>query len=509
MTNETAITIELTITDRELCSELQSYPEGAERHDFAINAMRIGVLALRQAQGRIDAELVRAEGNQLMQKMAQELSVHQDKMAQKISSTLKDYFYPESGRFDQRVQRLISKDGELEQLIRRQIGSNGSELSKTLTDHVGKDSLLMQTLNPDANSGIINLLTKATEQTLSDQRERILNEFSLDNGDSALSRLVKEVTKSNNDIVGEFSLNREDSALSRLMSQVEGAQQQIKREFSLDEEGSALTRMRQDLMKIFSDQSKENRDFQAEVREKLAEMTARRDESRRSTRHGLEFEDAVFDFINERCLKAGNVASHTGNVAGNISRSRVGDVVVEMGPEHIAAGIRIVAEAKDDKSYTLDKARQELDIARKNRDAQVGLFVMSKSTAPEGWEPFLRYGNDILVIWDKDDPATDVVFDAGLSVATALCVRAKTHSDEVGADFEAIEAAILVIEQQSKNLDSIDNAARIIQDHSSSIRKNAQQVRESLSNQVEILNGKIGDLRHVVGDASGGIGIAA
>lgn len=509
MTDEIAITLELTITDRELCTELRSYPKGVERNDFAINAMRIGALALRQAQGRIDAELVRAEGNQLMQNMAQELSVHQDKMTQKISSTLKDYFDPESGRFDQRVQRLISKDGELERLLRGQIGVDGSELARTLTAHVGKDSLLMQTLSPDANSGIINSLTKTTEQTLSDQRKQILNEFSLDNPDGALSRLVKELTKNNNDIIGEFSLDREDSALSRLISQVERAQQQISNEFSLDDEGSALARMRQQLMDVFDVQSKENRDFQAEVREKLTEMTARRGESRRSTRHGLEFEEAVFDFINERCQKAGNVAIRTSNTAGSISRSRVGDVVVEMGPEHVAAGTRIVAEAKEDKSYTLSKARQELDTARKNRDAQIGLFVMSKSAVPEGWEPFGRYGNDIIVVWDTDDPISDVVFDAGLSVATALCVRIKAQNDEAGADFEAIAAAILAIEQHIKTLDDIDNAARLIQDRSSDIRKNAQKMSDILSSQVAVLNDKVSYLRHIVRDTGEVVAFAA
>ena len=509
MTNETAITLELTVIDPELCAELRSYPEGEERQDFAINAMRIGALALRQAQGRIDAELVRAEGEQLMQNMAQKLSEHQDKTTQQISSTLKEYFDPNSGRFDQRVQRLISKDGELERLIMGQIGGDGSELARTLTAHVGKDSPLMQILNPDANSGIINSLTKATEQTLSDQRKRILNEFSLDNPEGALSRLVKELKKNNDDIIGEFSLDREDSALSRLIGQVERAQQQISNEFSLDDEGSALARMRQQLMDVFNAQSKENRDFQAEIRERLAEMTARREESNRSTRHGLEFEDAVFDFINERCQKAGNVASRTGNIAGNIGRSRVGDVVIEMGPEHIAAGTYVVAEAKEDKSYTLSKARQELDTARKNRGAQIGLFVMSKSTAPESWEPFSRYGSDIIIVWGKDDPISDVVFDAGLSVAIALCVRSKAHNDEAGADFEAIEAAIRVIEQQIKTLEEIDKAARRITELGSGIRKNAEKMIETLRSQVEVLNDKVIELHQIFENAGAGIAVAA
>ena len=160
--------------------------------------------------------------------------------------------------------------------------------------------------------------------------------------------------------------------MSRLISRVDGAQRQISSQFSLDDEGSALARMRKELIEVLETQSKSNNAFQADVQAKLAEMTARREEAQRSTRHGDEFEDAVFGFINERSQKAGHIATRTGTTAGSISRSRVGDAVLEMGPEHMAAGARIVIEAKEDRSYTLTKARQELDIARKNRDAGAG-----------------------------------------------------------------------------------------------------------------------------------------
>ena len=57
----------LQINDSDLCSELAAYPEGQEREEFAISAMRIGVIALRQAQGRIDADRVRQEGERFVE----------------------------------------------------------------------------------------------------------------------------------------------------------------------------------------------------------------------------------------------------------------------------------------------------------------------------------------------------------------------------------------------------------------------------------------------------------
>ena len=48
-----ALPLELTVVDRDTIDELLSYEAGADRELFALNALRIGVLALRQARGRV------------------------------------------------------------------------------------------------------------------------------------------------------------------------------------------------------------------------------------------------------------------------------------------------------------------------------------------------------------------------------------------------------------------------------------------------------------------------
>ena len=81
----------------------------------------------------------------------------------------------------------------------------------------GNESPLMRVLDPDSTGGLITKLTQSTEATLSEQREKILTEFSLDNGESALNRLVSELQNNHGDVgkaleerinavVGEFSL---------------------------------------------------------------------------------------------------------------------------------------------------------------------------------------------------------------------------------------------------------------------------------------------------------------
>ena len=332
----------------------------------------------------------------------------------------------------------------------------------------------------------------------------------MDNKEGALSRLIDELKENHGEVsvalqeridavMAEFSLDKEDSALSRLVERVERAQGQISKEFSLDEEGSALARMRSELLAGIEKQRETNEKFQGDVIEKLADMTARKQESERSTRHGKEFEVAVFDYVSERSQSAGDIATHVGETTGIIRNNKKGDIEVKLGQEHVAAGAKIVVEAKQDASYTLQKALDELKGARENRGADVGIFVFSKRTVSEEISPFFRQGNDVVVVWDSEDPGSDAYLDAGLSVAKALSVRAKAHGEEVGPDLEAMEKAILEVERQARGLGEIDTWTNTIKSNSDKILDRVRIMRAGLQTQTGILQEKLAALRDVVG----------
>ena len=56
----------LCVEDPDTLAELQQYGEGEERERFALAALRIGVLALRQARGQIDGAQIRHESERLL-----------------------------------------------------------------------------------------------------------------------------------------------------------------------------------------------------------------------------------------------------------------------------------------------------------------------------------------------------------------------------------------------------------------------------------------------------------
>ena len=242
-------------------------------------------------------------------------------------------------------------------------------------------------------------------------------------------------------------------------------------------------------------QRQDNKVFQQEVLAKLADMAARKQESERGTRHGDVFENAVWAFLQDRALHSGDIPSHVGTTTGKIKNCKKGDVLLELGPEHVASGQRIVIEAKENASFTLASALAEIAEARENRDAAVGLFIFSRRSAPDGMEMLTRVGNDVVVIWDPADRGSDVVYDAGLSVARAICVEVRTHSDEVGADIEAIEDAVRRIQGRVEDLGQVIKWTQTIHSNSEKILKASETMRSALTEQVEILDHRVSGLR--------------
>jgi hypothetical protein len=529
----TSVVLQLVVRDPEIVAELVAAGNDEQREEYAVKALRIGVLALRQARGQLDVEQIRREGDRLLSTLQMRLEEHSKTVHERTTLTLREYFDPQSGRFQERVERLIRRDGELEQLLRRQLGGEDSELTKTLSNHFGQESELLQWLNPDQSRGLLAALRGTLGEQLQAQRDQVLQQFSLDNKEGALTRFIDELSNRQevlsgqleqqiDAVVKQFSLDQDDSALSRLVANVERAQRTITREFSLDEETSALSRLKRlldqtnstidsqlsldeetsplarlkrELLGILDTHRDQNQKFQEEVKVSLQGMLARKEEAARSTRHGLEFEAAVVDLVQRESQKTGDIAEATGNRTGRVKNCKKGDLVIEMGPDSVAPGARIVVEAKEVAGFQLPEARQEIEEARKNRDATVGLFVFSRRTAPVALEPLARWGQDVVVVWDPEEAQSDLYLKAGISVARALAVRQQLKNESQTADFQAVEQALVQMEKTLTGFDELQMSAEQVGKHSEKMLKRVDLMRKELVKQLETVQTKTQALR--------------
>ncbi len=528
-----SLPLNLVVTDHETVAELLQRSGGRERDEYALTALRIGVLSMKHARGQIDADAVRREGEKLLTDLKNALDGSRNDIHTNLTTALREYFDPTNGRFQERIERLIKQDGELEQVLQRQVGGSSSVLAETLAEHIGKNSPLMRLLNPEEANGLVSSVRSTISSVIDEEQKRILGEFSLDNDQGALKRLVNELTVANGklrgdladdigNVVQEFSLDKADSALSRLVKRVEAAQETITKEFSLDEDGSALSRLstvineakgsidsnltldneasalyrlRRELVDILDAHQNKVQGFQTNVLAALESITAQRKESARSTQHGNDFEDAACEFIEKEVQKAGDVATRTGTTTGLINYCKVGDLVVELGADCLAAGERFVVEAKEDGSYTAAKALAELDTAKKNRGASVGLFLFSSQTAPQGMDTLTRNGDDVLVVWDAQRIESDVILRAGLSLAKALCVRKQRERNKNAGEWEQVDAAVLAVEKEAGRLANMKTWTETIQSNSGKLLDEIRKMTNNLEAQISVLRESVESLK--------------
>ncbi|QDS97176.1 hypothetical protein [Adhaeretor mobilis] len=506
-----AVHLDLKVIDPDTIRELTQHAEGADRDEFALEALKIGVLALRRASSSFDADYIKRETDRLLDTMRRQLEDHTRGSQEKLAGALKHYFDPESGQFNRRVQQLTAKDGELSSLLSESLDGDKSKLAQTLFAHFGEQSPLMKILSPDQSNGLLATLRTNVEGELSKQRERILQEFSLDNPNSALTRLIEQLTSKHgslskdlqgkiDEVIKEFSLDKEDSALNRLVTRVNRAQETITREFSLDNDQSSLKRMKTELTTILEAHVKTNAEFQEEVKIALEKLDTKRKTELRSTTHGNTFEDAVLSFLHDDAARRGDVVEATGNCTGLRKNCKVGDAVVELGPDHVAAGAKIVLEAKEDASYTLKKARDEVAVARSNRDAQQGIFVFSRHSAPPEFEALARYGDDVFVVWDAQDPQTDAYLKAALEISRALCLRSNPETQRDTIDWTPIDKSVLDIEKRAENLEMIRKSAETILSSGGKIIDRVDKDKKGLLRQFTILSEAMSHIKELLGE---------
>ena len=507
-----SLLLELTVTDAEVIAELCQRLDGHERDQFALSALRLGVLAFKQARGQVDAQALKREGERLFADVAKALAAHQTHLDTTLSKTLRDYFDPANGRFNERIDRLLKKDGELEVLLARKITAENSEMSAVLSRQIGQGSPLFRLLSPNESEGLLAALRKGVNDELEQQRSRVLAEFSLDNEQGALRRLCGQLQSSNGELktnlkeqidslLKQFSFDDEQSALSRMARTVNKTNDAISSHLTLDSETSALSRLKRELFNVLKTHGEAAQKFQEDVRATLAGMQARREADAASTRHGLDFESQVCEVVQSEAQRLRDVATFVAKSPGRISRCLVGDVLIELGAESCAPGAKIVIEAKEEQGYTLKRALQEIEQARQNREAEVGLFVFSKKVAPANLEPLSRYGHDIVVVWDADDPASDSCLKLALSAVRAICVCKSKEREHQAADFSAMDKALLEINKQVEMLDEIRTLSTTIQSHSGKILERLRISTEKLRTQTSTLCERLADLKQASSSA--------
>jgi hypothetical protein len=466
--------------------------DAAQREQLVVDAWSIGLRALHNAHMAAQESRLKDVGDALIADIDRQLRGHVEQQQATISAVLGRFFDPNDGHLTQRLAAFLDDEGVLARLLEKYLSPRNSMLAEALARQVGETSPLFKKLSPTESDGLVKVLENQLRAVMNQGHSELVRALDPLAEDGAVSRFLRSLReelkgadedrqKQLSAALAALDANDEASLLSRLVRETNRAWQEVLSAVNPDAPSSPMAILKASLTNLLQEQATSQRDlasrqevrqtqFEKEVREALTRIETRRAHDQRSVRGGIDFEDSLTSFVHEATKGAPCVFEVTGATAG-VGRCKKGDAVLQFTGESAFAGVRVVFEAKRDSSYTVQKALDELDVARKNRNAAAGVFVMARSHANEVFPRFARYGSNVLVTWDDQDPSTDAYLQAAVMLGMALVARTRTTGDS--ADITALRDVEARIEAELSRLDKM-------QRHSDAIRRNVDGISDEI-----------------------------
>ena len=463
-----------------------------QREQLVLDAWTIGLRALHNAHAAAQESKLKDVGAALVADIDRQLRAHVDTQQETMAAVLGRFFDPKDGQVSQRLAAFVDDQGVLARLLDKYLGPKNSVLAEALARQVGEASPLFKKLSPTESDGLVKVLECQLGAVMSqghDDLVRALDPLAEDGAVARFLRSLREELKGADEdrarqlstALAALDANDENSLLSRLVRETHRARVEVLTAVNPDAPSSPMAILKTSLTRLLEEQTAtqtalanqqqvRQTQFEKEVREALVRIETKRTQDQKTTRGGFDFEDAVISFVRSATQGAPCIFDGTGATAG-VGRCKKGDAVLRFTEESAFAGAGVVFEAKRDATYTVQKAIDELDAARKNRGAIAGVFVMARSHASDVFPRFARYGNNVVMTWDDQDPATDAYLHAAVLLGMALVTRSRTTGD--AGDIAALRDVEARIEAELSRLEKMET-------HSSAIRRNADGLSEEI-----------------------------
>ena len=424
------LVLTLNVSDPLITDFLMSFPEET-REKKALEALKVGVIAIQSASPSLDTKIVEEKFREVESKIREDA----ESFREDLKCNLERYFKTEGGSVPALIEKNFGDDGRIARLLDTYFSTEKGRLVSIMEGQVGPSSYIGRRMDPSNKDGLVNQVEKAVEEILRESSGRILSSFSLDDETSALSRLKR-------------SIREEIEQLQKITVE-----------------------------------------HYSEIRGIIEKEKGKAEEARRGTSKGREFEDALYGYLAGVSAAMEDIPENCSGAKGFVAYEKVGDYTVTLGDTSRAPGKRIVFEAKKAAGYTMKKTLEEMDRAKRNRGAEIGIFLFCKGCEPIEAGDFYRSGNDFIVTVDEEklDGGEQLLFlDAAYKVARTLIVtRAKEEEEEkvdpefVRGEMDGISLAMKAASDIYTKVNTIRNSADSIE---KSLSKSMDKVEEHLRN---------------------------
>jgi hypothetical protein len=249
----------------------------------------------------------------------------------------------------------------------------------------------VKTMNSLKNS-IERDFTQNTFETISSEMKKNLSQSIEDIGDefekyfNEDGELIKELSENKERMINELNAelerfidpNNRESATSKLTEILETEEGKVVEAFEKalnpDNKESQIHKLKENLEKKFTTEIKLLTDDIEKILQELKIDKVTAEIKEKSTAKGVTHEDSVQQALTE--IAIGDVVERTGEIVGLITKSKVGDHVIDLNTGSKSSDLKIVFESKSANTYNSSSAiTKELEKAMENRGADFGIFV--------------------------------------------------------------------------------------------------------------------------------------
>ncbi len=263
---------------------------------------------------------------------------------------------------------------------------------------------------------------------------------------------------------------------------------------SIDNPNSPISKVRSDMTGKMDQILKtmvQLKDEQNQHYQKAAEHAGfekgKKEEYEKGTDKGRDFETKLYEeHLAPIANKLDDRSKNVTGVPGDIPRSKAGDYIYALGEDSGAPSQNIAIEVKSG-TFPLEKAIGEMKIAKENRNANVGIFIWSESSAPVEIDGLKMIGSDmyITVMDDLDAQGSSFVLETAIKMQKSLLVSGTKMDKSKDIDVDSIRLKINSAINSINRMDKIKKRATTINNCSEHILKDASQVKEEITSSLD------------------------
>jgi len=443
-----------------------------DQNKLATMIWNIGVESILKASKHGMLLMLQDQGASITSSVKQVMNSNTENFKEDFSQLVNDVFVDGSGTVP---EMLDSFTEELTELIQKNVSGSESSLAKTLEAHVGKESDLMNALDPKSTEGIPHIIQERIQQTLgsvldstnssSPIAKLLLNiKEATEEGDLSRTAQIEEITKI-------LDANNTESPIARLL-----------REVNIAVEGSALSILKQSIEDTLQTQN----DTIQKIYDMISETLTIKKTSDGTTLQGVEFEQQVGACLDDIASELNFDNDDVGHTTGVIPNCKKGDFVLCARPDSNTPSLRVVCEAKSDRSYNnVTKAVDESIKCMENRAASSAVFVFNSSRAKETFPVLKRIGKVVLVQYDYNDSTSMDRLRAAVAIATAIHTESNSTDK---AQKEAIASVVGRLENEYKRYEVIAKSAESIIKNGSKITSQVSIAKNKFRTIIDLVN---------------------